>query len=564
MLAKTEDQRIDGRLTRVIQVTPSTKSEQGQLADRMVFYRLMESKAMSKLSRYLSGYSYFKKNESGAVALALGLAAIPLVVAAGLAVDYGNAVTVQARLQAAVDAAALASGRESNRSETELTRIAKDYFDSNFGQPANVGTPQMTLSISGTDITVEAHVEVRNYLATVVGYNTTAISARSEVTKEATGLEVVLVFDNTGSMGSQSRLSTLKVAANDFVEILFGPRATANTLKIGVVPFSQFVNVGPSKSSASWLDTTGLNPLSHANFANASWHNWQAWQAIQNRNWPGCVESRAGNASVDDTIPNTSDGATLFPPAFAPDEPGNSTSTSYMKSNGYTGSSNNYDYRYYNSYLTDSKGDGNPIATRQKHQNKYSNASLNTTSRGPDRGCDVQPIQPLTNVKAPVLQTINAMQASGYTHVAEGVGWGLRVLSPGEPFTEGVSYSEETITKAMVLLTDGENTFDDQSNHNKSTYTAYGFLGEARLGSSNYWTAVSAQDALLAQACNNVKAADIVTYSFAYNVSSATQRNLIKNCATSPEKYFDPPTNAALVSSFQQIADELRKLHLSK
>ena len=128
---------------------------------------------MSKLSRYLSGYSYFKKNESGAVALALGLAAIPLVVAAGLAVDYGNAVTVQARLQAAVDAAALASGRESNRSETELTRIAKDYFDSNFGQPANVGTPQMTLSISGTDITVEAHVEVRNYLATVVGYNTT-------------------------------------------------------------------------------------------------------------------------------------------------------------------------------------------------------------------------------------------------------------------------------------------------------------------------------------------------------------------------------------------------------
>ena len=356
----------------------------------------------------------------------------------------------------------------------------------------------------------------------------------------------------------------MKVAANDFVEILFGPRATANTLKIGVVPFSQFVNVGPSKSSASWLDTTGLNPLSHANFANASWHNWQAWQAIQNRNWPGCVESRAGNASVDDTIPNTSDGATLFPPAFAPDEPGNSTSTSYMKSNGYTGSSNNYDYRYYNSYLTDSKGDGNPIATRQKHQNKYSNASLNTTSRGPDRGCDVQPIQPLTNVKAPVLQTINAMQASGYTHVAEGVGWGLRVLSPGEPFTEGVSYSEETITKAMVLLTDGENTFDDQSNHNKSTYTAYGFLGEARLGSSNYWTAVSAQDALLAQACNNVKAADIVTYSFAYNVSSATQRNLIKNCATSPEKYFDPPTNAALVSSFQQIADELRKLHLSK
>ena len=49
-----------------------------------------------------------------------------------------------------------------------------------------------------------------------------------------------------------------------------------------------------------------------------------------------------------------------------------------------------------------------------------------------------------------------------------------------------------------------------------------------------------------------------------YNVPSATQRNLIKSCATSPEKYFDPPTNEALVASFQQIADELRKLHLSE
>ncbi len=86
----------------------------------------------------------------------------------------------------------------------------------------------------------------------------------------------------------------------------------------------------------------------------------------------------------------------------------------------------------------------------------------------------------------------------------------------------------------------------------------------ASLGSTSYNTAIGVQNALLAKACNNVKAADIVTYSFAYNVSSATQRNLIKNCATSPEKYFDPPSNAALVASFQQIADELRKLHLSK
>ncbi len=503
---------------------------------------------MSKLFR-------FGNSESGALAPILAVAAIPVIMAAGIAVDYGNAISMQARLQAAVDAAALAAGRESNMSESELNRIANDYFNSNFGSPANSGTPQMQLVINDDNLVVNGTVTVKNYLTKIAGFNTTKITATSQVTKEATGLEVVLVFDNTGSMGQQSRLSTLKVAANDFVEILFGPRDVADTLKVAVVPFSQFVNVGPDKSDKFWLDTNGANSLSKVNFKNSNWHNWRAWTKIQNRSWTGCVESRAGDLSVSDDLPIASNGDTLFPPAFAPDEPGNSSSTTYF-------SEGNNDYSYRNSYLSDTNTTS--ISNRQRHQRKYNNASVSTTSRGPDKGCNIQPIQALTNVKAPVLATINNMKADGYTHVAEGVGWGLRVISPGAPFTEGVDYSDEDITKAMVLLTDGENTFDTEDNHNGSTYTAYGFLDQARLGSSNYWTAINKQNDLLAKACNNVKAAGIITYSFAYNVPSATQRNLIKNCASDPEKYFDPPSNAALVENFQQIADELRKLHLSQ
>jgi Flp pilus assembly protein TadG len=84
---------------------------------------------MSKLFR-------FGNSESGALAPILAVAAIPVIMAAGIAVDYGNAISMQARLQAAVDAAALAAGRESNMSDSELERIANDYFNSNFGTPA--------------------------------------------------------------------------------------------------------------------------------------------------------------------------------------------------------------------------------------------------------------------------------------------------------------------------------------------------------------------------------------------------------------------------------------------
>jgi hypothetical protein len=44
--------------------------------------------------------------------------------------------------------------------------------------------------------------------------------------------------------------------------------------------------------------------------------------------WPGCVESRPGALSVNDTTPNPNIPNTLFVPAFAPDEPGQSSSAS--------------------------------------------------------------------------------------------------------------------------------------------------------------------------------------------------------------------------------------------
>ncbi|MGB7205163.1 MAG: TadE/TadG family type IV pilus assembly protein, partial [Anderseniella sp.] len=485
-----------------------------------------------------------KKDQSGSVAMLLAVSAIPIVLAAGVAVDYGNASQVQAHLQTATDAAALAAGREANKTATELETIARRYFDSNYATQENAPQPTMSLSIDANGyIKISSQVNVKNYLTSIAGYEYTNVKASAQVQKDANGLEVVLVFDNTGSMANQSRLSTLKVAARDFVNILFGPRETADTLKIGVVPFSQFVNVGPDKSDKAWLDKSGLNPYSKANFTNTNWHNWKAWNQISNRSWTGCVESRAGALSVSDAPADINNGATLFPPAFAPDEPGDSNfnNDAYISVGGTT-------VRYKNNYLADSSTTS--VEARQMHQAKYKNASVTTTSRGPDLGCNIQPIMALNNVKQPILNTLEAMQASGYTHVAEGVGWGLRVLSSAEPFTEGVPYSEDKITKAMVLLTDGENTFNTNtisSNHNGSTYTAYGYLKQARLGSANYNTAIAAQNTLLAQACNNVKAEKIVVYSFAYNVPSATQRTLIKNCASSPEKYFDPPTNAALV-----------------
>jgi Flp pilus assembly protein TadG len=222
---------------------------------------------MRRLGAKISQFNRFLKDQSGNMAAVVALSALPLMMAGGAAVDYGNWVSVQARLQAATDAAALAAGREANLDEAELRRVATDYFMSNFGTPRNCRHAQHDDDARcQRQAAHRRQCDGRQLPAQDRRRESQYISASAEVSKEATGLEVALVFDNTGSMASQSRLSTLKVAANDFVEILFGPRDEADTLKVAVVPFSQFVNVGPDKSNNVWVDTNGLSAQSRDNF----------------------------------------------------------------------------------------------------------------------------------------------------------------------------------------------------------------------------------------------------------------------------------------------------------
>ena len=138
----------------------------------------MAQSIRSKLASILRG-------ESGNVAIITAIALVPLMMAGGAAVDYGNWVAVQARLQAATDAAALAAGREPNMSEDELKALATRYFKVNYGLPDNTSTPEVTFSIKENgNIRLDAKVTVENYLMKVIGIDSTDIATSAEVSRE--------------------------------------------------------------------------------------------------------------------------------------------------------------------------------------------------------------------------------------------------------------------------------------------------------------------------------------------------------------------------------------------
>ena len=67
----------------------------------------------------------------------------------------------------------------------------------------------------------------------------------------------------------------------------------------------------------------------------------------------------------------------------------------------------------------------------------------------------------------------------GGTNQAEGLAWGWRVLSPGEPFTQGRAYNNarDNVRKVIVLMSDGENATVGTDAVMVNDYSAYNYVG---------------------------------------------------------------------------------------
>jgi hypothetical protein len=283
-----------------------------------------------------------------------------------------------------------------------------------------------------------------------------------------------------------------------------------------------------------------------------------------NVTWKGCVEARPSPYDTTDDPPSNSKPDTLFVPYLWPDESDYSSD----------------DIR--NNYLPDTTGmpswvkNGWDPSLRQAWIWKYNNGptanvdDLSFLTRGPNASCP-NPIVPLTSNKPALdaaIASLRSYAASG-TNIAEGLAWAWRVVSPGDPFPEGLPYDKKN-KKFIVLMTDGFNEIVPQDTWwNKSDYTSTGYAAKARMGSDDPAMITRELDTRLAQVCRNVKAADIQIFTLLFDPVGYTQdsnvQSLLSNCATSTTRHvYKASSQTELVQAFQTIANEISKLRLAK
>ena len=518
--------------------------------------------------RFLRAVRLFVRSETGMTLPLLALSLTAMTGFVGTAIDVARLQMVQSKLQFSLDAAGLAAG--STVSTASLNSETSKYLITNFNgyMGAQISASSVTADDSNTVFTLAATATMPTTFMKVLGIDDVSLSASAQISRAVTGVELVLVLDNTGSMASSSgtigvsKLAALKSAATTLVNSLFGSSSvsTNGKLWVGVVPFSQSVNVGSSRTA--WTDSS----YDYDGTAVADWGP---------TSWAGCVDARKNGKDVTDEPPSQGTPSSLFGQYY--------WTSDNLNTNGVSNSGTNkwklptYSKCVYSSKYCTWSGCATTCSTVTNCGSNYVTCAatgnytyvsgLSTTTKGPNLYCP-QEVTPLTNDSSIVLSAIDSMKAVGDTLVNQGLVWGWNMLSPrwrglwgGTMDANGLplDYSTPGMSKAVVLLSDGTNTIDN------SAHGGYWFLGSGLVGTTSSSGAVTVLNNRTLSVCTAMKAQGVYIYTIALGTGLSTSaKNTLKNCATAVNYYFESPSTDQLEGVFKTIGDSLSNLRVSK
>ncbi|MFZ5615807.1 MAG: pilus assembly protein TadG-related protein [Pseudomonadota bacterium] len=396
------------------------------------------------------------RDDHGNIAMMFGLLLFVILGAAGLAIDFTRSTMVRSEIHEAADAGVLAAARyratHPNATDAELASVARKVFDNGLKDRPNLAIDSFSVTFDDASDTFALDVggSMSTLFMNVLGMSATDVGARSEVKLgKPPLLEIAMALDVTGSMNQNGKISALRNAAKDLVATLL--EADDADVKIGIVPFAQYVNVDDANGAQSWLSNPGGA-------------------------WKGCVGSR--------------------------------------------------DY---------------PLNTKDSEYSAFPVPGINGITC-PDA------LIPLTNDEAALDSMIGKLDANGWTYIPAGLLWAWTLLTPDVPFDGALSFpelAERNGTKAIILMTDGENTkAPDYPTHNGTDQTY--------------------ADQLTKELCVNIKDSEIVIYAIAFDVSDANTQEILETCASSPSHYYAADDAGELSDVFASIASSLRNISLSK
>lgn len=485
----------------------------------------------------------FAADRSGNVALIAAICIIPLAGLAGFAIDYNRLDQAKRQSQDFSDASVLfgASSREENR--PRLRRMIEDHFRGHLDPDVTVGRNDIDVRFTGErriDMTVQG--EIQPIFGRLIGMNTMEFTVNSVAERAVSEtLEIALVLDNTESMsftdgGGTTKIAALRTAAEALVRSV--TEDAPDNVRIAVVPYANYVNVGTSYRGASWLDAPADSTSQRTIAATPRVCTTHTTRCVRNTPSRTCTGTRVRDGQTE-TYTYDCTGCT------------NQTVAPYETCSGPTQERVETTYhRWMGCVLSRTPNttrlhDGEPTA-------RYPGLRQSRVGSWPTAPECLTPLSPLNTNHNTTIQRIRNLTTAYNTYIPSGMIWGVNVLSPTAPFTEAAAYTPENRQprKIMVLMTDGDNTL----RFNSPDGTHPGANAAQVVQTNNDTRAI----------CTYAKSRGIELYTVALAVPSQAARDVIRDCATDTAHYFEAANNADLLEAFSAIArsiDTVRLVH---
>jgi Flp pilus assembly protein TadG len=445
---------------------------------------------------------------NGNIAMIFAMSLFVLGGAVGVAIDFGRASNARGQLQSSLDSAVLSVARLKANGNEDPELSVRSLVQASFGErfPSVSFDINETIDASGS-VRATASAAIPTKFMQLFGKTTMAVSTRSAAQFGAGVAEVALVLDNTFSM-SGAKIAALKDGAKRLVDIIYEAPDADKTVRVGLVPFARYVNVGVGYRGESWLDVED-DSSSTAN---------QCWQTYPNATSSNCHTVTVHG--VNDGLPYSYDQEQCDWDYGAPVEVCGPVTTNKTW-NGCVGSR------------------GYPLET------KISDDFSTPVPGIMDVSCS-RPLTRLSNDKNTIKDQIDAMVASDETFLQAGIIWGWRLLSPQAPFSDGANRkTQPDVKRFMVLMTDGANTISPSYPKHDGNDT----------GLTN---------ALSLETCNAIKAEGTYIYAIAFDVTDPGIRTLLSDCATAPPYYYAADDAAGLKQAFEAIANSVVAIRLTQ
>lgn len=225
----------------------------------------------------------------------------------GLTLDFSRTEGAANNVQFALDGAALAASAEMKRGvdDKKIETAAKVFFDASIKAnqvPATCGP--VIVKVDRNTYTVETSVTCTQptTVSGLVGLEKLTFTRRANTTYGVGKLDVVFMFDTSGSMGNQGRMSDLKAAAKDAVDIILAsPVEKEGDVRIAISTYATSVNVGDTYFKAVTDQDPDKWECSKWKKKKGKW-TCKNWYQVSST----CVTGREGTHKYTDSAPGSS------------------------------------------------------------------------------------------------------------------------------------------------------------------------------------------------------------------------------------------------------------------